>query len=49
MFFPRGVPKIEKGIGISEYFVMAELGLDLIINQSVKVFTKYGPIRNQIF
>ena len=43
---------ISKGcaaIGISKHFADAHLGLDLIINQSVKIFTKYEPIRNQIF
>ena len=36
--------KMGKGggaIGISEHFVMAELGLNLIFHQSVIVFTKY--------
>ena len=36
-------------IFISKHFVNAHLGLDFLINQLVKPFTKYGLIRNQRF
>ena len=39
--------KIGKGggaIGISKYFVKAHLGLDLIINQSVKAFKFFKEV-----
>ena len=57
-FFSRdfGKGRLERNHGkggvticISKRFVMAHLGQDLVIKQLVKAFTKYGPIRNQIF
>ena len=46
----KNQPEISKGgeaIINSKHFVKDHLGLDVIINQSVEAFTKYGPIRIQ--